>query len=297
MKSQTPILNWMSDTLESFSSQLCVSKSSMTASCYSVDVMKFLIYLSSKEVKRIKMLKPKHVQDYLGHCKYEGKSNASINRYYMSIRSYAKFLVKHKYVEHDFTTDIETPKNGFKAPRIPSEQEMINILNMPDVSTEDGVRDRAILELLYSSGLRSSELCDVKQLDTRNRCVTLKGKGDKVRTVPITREAEKWISIYLSHREHESEWLFLNRIGRKLTRQLVFNLVSRYTEKAGIKVSPHKLRHSCATHFLNKGADLRFIQELLGHASIMTTQRYTQMSSQSMNQKFDAFHPRESSGS
>jgi integrase/recombinase XerD len=265
----------------------------MTASCYSVDVRKFLVYLCEKNIKKIKSLKSLHVQDYLGKCKQEGKSNASIARYHMSIRSYAKFLLKNKLIESDFTAEVEKPRTRFKAPRIPTEQEISTIMRAPDTDCEDGVRDRAILELLYSSGLRASELCNVKKIDQANRCVTIEGKGDKVRTVPITREAQKWINIYLGFREYESDWLFLNGLGRKLSRQHVFNLVSRHTEKAGIKVSPHKLRHSCATHFLNKGADLRFIQELLGHSCIMTTQRYTQMSSQSMAQKFDAFNPRE----
>lgn len=296
MKNRTSILGWMSETLESFTSQLCISKSETTTSCYSVDVMKFLIYLSDRNVKRAKALRSMHVQDYLGKCKSEGKSNSSISRYYMSIRSYSRFLFKNKITDHDFTLDVEPPKYGFKAPRIPTEEEVVAILNAPDTDTEEGIRDRAILELLYSSGLRASELCNVKILDVGNRCITVDfGKGGKTRTVPISRESEKWIKLYVVNRRHDSHWLFLTRLGRQMSRQLIFNLVDRYSKKCGVpEVSPHTLRHSCATHLLNRGADLRFIQEMLGHSSIMSTQRYTHLSSQSMNQKFEMFHPRES---
>lgn len=295
MKLQIKISPWMNDTLDSFCAQLCLNKSEMTVSCYCVDVKKFLIYLSERNVKRAKTLKAAHIQDYLGKCKAEGKSNSSISRYYMSIRSYTKFLLKSKLIDFDFTLDVEKPKNSLSAPRIPTEQEVEAIMNAPDTDTVEGIRDKAILELLYSSGLRASELCDVKLLDIGRRCVTVRcGKRDKTRTVPLSREAEKWIKLYVVNREHDSNWLFLTRLGRQMSRQLVFNLVDRYSKSVGVpQVSPHTLRHSCATHLLNRGADLRFIQEMLGHSSIMSTQRYTHLSSYNMNQKFDLFHPRE----
>src|SRR5215207_8066224 len=149
MKSQTQILSWMQESLSSFVAQLSLSKSKTTVEAYQYDVRQFMGFLCECKVKRLSGLKSVHVVNYLGKCKEEGKSDSSINRYYMSIRSYCRFLRKSKLVEFDLTEDVTPPRNMQKAPRVPTVDEVQRILEQPNVETESGLRDRAILELLY----------------------------------------------------------------------------------------------------------------------------------------------------
>jgi site-specific recombinase XerD len=157
-----------------------------------------------------------------------------------------------------------------------------------------GVRDRAMLELLYSSGLRASELCNLDINDFKYDCVVVReGKRDKTRTIPITQEASSAIKNYLYIRGFEEGNLFLTENRKPVRRQLLFKIVCRYANKAGIKgVTTHTLRHACATHLLDEGADIRLIQEILGHSSLTSTQRYAHLSSNKMQQMFKQFHPR-----
>lgn len=295
MKGQESRLNWMTSTTNSFIAELSLSKSALTVRAYKADLEQFFGYLSGTGVKRISTLKPKHIVDYLGDRKRAGKSDASVNRYYMSIRAYCRYLRKSKAVAVDLTEDITAPKMIQKAPRIPSIQEVTRILSAPDLTTESGSRDKAILELLYSSGLRASELCDLQLEDFRSNCIVVRcGKRGKTRTVPITQEAEAAITGYIEqHRGRSGGHLFLTVMGKKLRRQLLGNIVMQYAHKADVdEVTPHTLRHACATHLLDAGADLRLIQEVLGHSSIASTQRYTHLSGSKMQEKFHAFHPR-----
>lgn len=293
MKGQSRVLSWMEESLNSFVAQLKLRKSKMTVDAYRYDVTKFLEFLTEKNIKRAKTIKPMHIEEYLGFCKDRGKSDASVARYYMSIRSYCKFLRKNKIIEADLTEDIEAPRNKLKAPRIPTYEEVDRILGQPDIQTEDGIRDRAMLELIYSSGLRVSEVCTLERKSKGAQCVTVKGKGEKTRTVPINSSAEKWINNYLAIREDDLEYLFVNNFNRQIKRLGILKMVVKYSKKARVEsVTPHTLRHACATHLLDKGASLRLIQEVLGHTSIATTQRYTHLSSASMSEKFNEFHPR-----
>lgn len=294
MSTQSTILNWMLESLDCFSSQLRISKSESTVQGYKYDISKFFEFLLEKNIRRMKTIKPSHIEAYLGYCKSRGKSDATIARYYMSIRSYCKFLRKNKLIDADLTEDIETPKNSIKAPRIPKEQEILAMLDMPDTTTEDGIRDRAVLELLYSSGLRATELCNLRMMDLENGCVTIAcGKRDKTRTVPITKSSQAWLEAWIEHRGPRKGWLFLTSLRRQMTRQGLFKIVSRYAREAQIDgVTPHTLRHACATHLLDKGADLRLIQEVLGHSSIASTQRYTHLSGEKMKERFNAIQNR-----
>lgn len=295
MKTQTQILNWMRETLNSFISQLALSKSLPTVNAYHYDVGNFLHYLASKNVKRMSSIKATHIIDYLGDCKQRGKSDASINRYYMAIRSYCRFLRRSKIVQFDLTEDITPPRNNLKAPYVPTMQEINKILEVPNKATESGTRDIAILELLYSSGLRASELCDLHLEDFKEKCVLVKcGKRSKTRTVPLTQEATLSINAYIEqYRGKKAGYLFQTVKGKQLRRQLLCALVVAYAGKAGLEgVTTHTLRHACATHLLDQGADLRLIQEVLGHSSIASTQRYTHLSSNKMQEMFQQFHPR-----
>lgn len=297
MKSQPSILTWARESLESFSAELSLSRNRNTVDAYIYDVGKFLEYVNSKNVKRLSTLKPVHIVNYLGYCKEQGKSDASINRYYMAIRAYSRYLRRSKAIPVDLTEDISAPRNQLKAPRVPTVEEVERILRMPDCQTESGTRDRAILELLYSSGLRASELCALKLEDFKEDCVVVKcGKRGKTRTVPVTQEAARRIHYYLEvYRGKERGYLFQTKMRKQIRRQLLCAMVVEYASKANVEeVTTHTLRHACATHLLNEGADLRLIQEVLGHSSIASTQRYTHLSSQKMQQMFKQFHPRKS---
>lgn len=296
MKDQGKLLNWMKETLEEFVSQLSLSKSSTTVEAYKYDVSKFLDFLCELKIKRLSAVKPMHIVNYLGKCKREGKSDASINRYYMAIRAYCRHLRRHKYIDGDLTIDLTPPKMTLKAPHIPTVEEMERLIYCPKDSTESGSRDKAMLMLLYSSGLRASELCDIKLEDFKSDgAITVKcGKRGKTRTIPITQEATEAINLYIErYRGKERGYLFVTKMGKQIRRQLLCALVTYYADKAGLEeVTPHTLRHACATHLLDEGADLRLIQEVLGHTSIASTQRYTHLSSNKMKEMFKAFHPR-----
>lgn len=295
MKNHHNLSSWMSDSLESFIAQLSLSKSTTTVDAYRYDIAKFMEFLSEHNIKRPTSIKPKHIVDYLGHCKKNGKSDASINRYYMAIRSYCRHLRRSKTLTFDLTEDITPPKNSAKAPRVPTVEEVALIMQQPNVETESGLRDRAILELLYSSGLRATELCSLELHHVGPTKVMVScGKRSKTRTVPITEEAFAWIDRYVcKYRGNDKGYLFQTMMGKQIRRQLLCTIVSEYAQKAGIEgVTTHTLRHACATHLLDSGADLRLIQEVLGHSSISSTQRYTHLSSSKMQQMFSQYHPR-----
>lgn len=292
---QLEILNWMKESLNNFANELSLSKSTPTVEAYWYDVAKFLEYLHEKQVKRMKAMNAGHIVGYLGMCKKQGKCDSSINRYYMSIRSYCRYLRRNKLIAEDLTQDIVPPKNNQKAPRIPTVEEVNKILSQPNIETESGMRDKAILELLYSSGLRASELCDLQAEDIGHNSVRVTcGKRSKTRTVPITENAADCILEYRQRfRGMHSGYFFVTLQGKQIRRQLLCSIVGDYAQKAGVEgITTHTLRHACATHLLDQGADLRMIQEVLGHSSIASTQRYTHLSSNKIQSMFQQFHPR-----
>lgn len=296
MKQVKTTLSSMDESLVSFIAQLSLSKSQQTVAGYKYDISRFIEYLQDHtNIKRPAAIKSKHIIDYLGHCKLNGKSDASINRYYMALKSYCKYLRINKVLVSDIMENITAPKNNIKAPRIPTVEEICKILEQPDTNTETGLRDRAILELLYSSGLRASELCSLQLHHIGPRKVMVScGKRSKTRTVPVTAEAFAWVDRYITGvRGNERGALFLTIMDKPLRRQLLCAIVVGYAEKAGMQqVTTHTLRHACATHLLDSGADLRLIQEVLGHSTIASTQRYTHLSSSKMEEMFTHFHPR-----
>lgn len=296
MKKVSQASNWVLNTFDSFSAELSLSKSEKTVEAYEHDVGRFLEYVrGERDIKRLSSLRPVHVVDYLGKCKRDGKSDSSINRYYMAIRSYCRFLRRGQFIDVDLTQDITPPRSHQKAPRVPTQEEVNRILQEPNITTESGLRDRAILELLYSSGLRASELCALQLHHVTEAGVMVScGKRGKTRTIPVTDTAFMWISQYIAeYRGNETGTLFQTRAGKTIRRQLLCALVGYYAKQAGVEgVTTHTMRHACATHLLDEGADLRLIQEVLGHSSIASTQRYTHLSSRKMEQMFKQFHPR-----
>ena len=286
----------MVQLLESYTGQISLSKSRQTVEAYTADVKRFLEYAQDKGVKRLGSLKGQIIISYLGHQKSLGKSDSSLNRYFMSIRSFCRFLRKIKATVEDISIDVTAPMFRPKAPYVPTVKEVEKMLNLPDLTGELGRRDRAILELLYSSGLRASELCDLNVTDYSPYQISVRqGKRGKTRTVPVTETACQAIDVYLQNDRgvRAGGPLFLTMMGKRLTRQLLCKKVGWYGRQAEIgDITPHTLRHACATHLLDEGADLRLIQEVLGHSSIASTQRYTHLSSNKMQEMFKHFHPR-----
>jgi integrase/recombinase XerD len=299
MSRQTKVSNSIEDCVNSYIGEISLNKSELTVMCYSGDVRAFVEYLNERGIRRLGSVKSSHIVEYLGGKKREGKSDATVNRTYMSIRSFFRYLRKSKVISEDATQDVPVPKIHLNPPRIPNKEDVEKILMQPNVETESGLRDRAMLELLYSSGLRASELCDLELQDCQGHSVMVKcGKRSKTRTVPITSSAHYWIGEYLQkHRGKEPGHLFLTLGWYPIRRQLLCSIVMGYAKKAGVsEVTTHTMRHACATHLLDEGADLRLIQEVLGHSSIASTQRYTHLSSKKVEEMFNKFHPRKDNG-
>lgn len=266
-----------------------------TLEAYRHDIESFLEFLKPTAIQNWKELQQQHVLDFLAYKKKSDYASASISRALIAIKIFFRFLKREGVVTENVTLLLSTPKIWQLIPDILSLEEMETLLQQPDPSGEKGARDRAILEVLYASGLRVSELCGLKIRDVDDDYVRIKGKGGKERIVPIGKKAIEAVDRYLHFRNGETnEALFVGRGSRPLDRVTVWRLVKTYASQAGVtkNIFPHTFRHSFATHLLDNGADLRIIQELLGHASITSTDRYTHVSCSHLQEAFKAFHPR-----
>lgn len=255
---------------------------------------------SDKQAKDIVLDDLSEFLKYLGSL---GTSEYTQARMVSGVKAFYRFLLEEDIVVDDPTLLLEAPKIGRKLPDTLSFAEIEQILSGIDLSTPEGFRNRAIIEVLYSSGLRVSELTNLKLSNIYEDLGFLKviGKGNKERLIPIGREALKYamtykneIRVHLTVKSGSENILFLNRRGAQLTRAMIFTIVRRATEVAGIKkkVSPHTFRHSFATHLIEGGADLRAVQDMLGHESIMTTEIYTHLDRDFLKQTLTEFHPR-----
>lgn len=225
----------------------------------------------------------------------------SQSRILSGIRSYYRFLLYHDYIDQDPSELIEMPRKEQHLPEVLTVDEINRMIAAIDLSVPEGTRNRAIIEMLYGSGLRVSELVSLRlsRMYRQEGYMIIEGKGSKQRLVPISPEAEKWFAYWMEDRSHLDvkpeavDIAFLNRWGRPLTRVMIFTIVKRLVELAGIHktVSPHTLRHSFATHMLQNGADLRIIQQLLGHENITTTEIYTHVDVSDLRQAILQFHP------
>lgn len=284
------------EAIEEFFQELSLTGSQLTAEAYVHDVQKFVDYLHERGIKKVSALGERALIAYLDYAKRVHRYAASsINRKFMAIRAFSKFLYRRKYIKEEFTRDLKAPTFQQSIVNVPSEEDVKKILDLPDVEEERGVRDRALLELLYSSGLRATEICMLKRNDvTKNSVTIFWGKGRKTRTVPLTKSAIFWVEKYVQEYRGDGDGnLFLTLQGKTLNRNELTKMVTKYGELAGVKISAHSMRHAFATHMLERGADIRAIQELLGHKNISTTQRYTHLSSKSLNDSFNKFHPME----
>lgn len=254
----------------------------------------------------IEQVEKKHVRAYLAKLNQVQMSRRTVLRRLSSLRTFFKYLVREKILQSSPLEEIEGPKLEKKIPAPLAYEQVVHLFSQPDTATFLGFRDRCILELFYSSGLRISELVGLNRtdFDAAQKSLRVRGKGKKERLVPITQNAATWLSHYLSHpeRQHDGEMhkaqvdshaIFLNRWGKRLTVRSVDRTFKHYLVQSGLaaKVTPHTIRHTIATHWLEKGMDLKTIQMLLGHSSLATTTIYTQVSNTLKKQVYDQAHP------
>lgn len=266
---------------------------------YQRDTLTFAAFLESVGIHSFKDVKQEDIVDFLASLSAKNYATSSITRSLIAIKVLFRFLKREREIENNVTLYLQSPKLWQVIPEALTLEEVEALLDQPNENTEVGVRDRAILELLYACGLRVSELCRIEIYDVDEATVRVFGKGRKERIVPLGTKASDAIDRYLSgyRDQYDSEivkQLFLNNRGKPMDRISIWKLIKQYGKQAGIKknLSPHTMRHSFATHLLDNGAELRVIQEMLGHASISSTDRYTHVSRSHLQNAFDQFHPR-----
>jgi len=272
-----------------------------TLNAYENDLIRFQQYLE-KENKNLKELNGDDIVNFLAQLHRNGLTTRSIARYLSSLKMFFRFLLQEGIIESEPTLNIDSPKIWRLLPEVLSVEEVELLLNQPQKDTIYGLRDSALLELLYASGFRVSELVNLKieQINFEEGLLWCTGKGSKERIVPMGSAASVRLKEYIANSRPEllkgknSPYVFLNSRGQRLSRQWVWKMFKRYGKQAGLKKSlkPHILRHCFATHLLANGADLRSVQMLLGHSDISTTQIYTQVSQERMRSLYRKYHPR-----
>ena len=294
----------MEDYVDSYYSYLAVIKglSKNTLESYIRDCKKFILYLKKDNVFELSKIKHSHILDFLTELKYKKSKPRTIARYIVSIKQFFKYLLIEKIITEDPTINIRTPKLSVSLPDILSLQEIEELLESPDDSTNIGQRDSTMLEVLYGTGIRVSELINL-QLNGLNfdlGYIMVMGKGSKERIVPLGSIALRKVKSYIEYgrnallKDKISDYLFLNRNGKRMTRQGFWKNLRQYVIKSGINktVTPHTIRHTFATHLLERGADLRTIQILLGHSDISSTQIYTHIDVKRLKDIHAKHHPR-----
>ena len=285
--------------LESFFNYLFVEKglSHNTVIAYETDIIAFLFW--SKKYKNLKYidLKETQVNEYITHLFKSGLKSSSVNRKISSLKALYIYLTKKNKIDISPITQIVTPKQEKYLPTSMSEDEVEKLLNSPDTSKRIEKRDKAMIEMLYATGMRISELTNLKviDIDTQRSVVKVLGKGSKERLIPFGESALESLSHYLSDRgESNSKEVFLSNRGTKLNRVSFWKRIKIYLSRENLKesISPHTLRHAFATHLLNRGADLRSVQLLLGHSDLSTTQIYTHIAKQRLGEVLKKHHPR-----
>jgi len=287
-------------------SQVEKGLSENTIAAYARDLAKFAAF-AEKGGLPLESLNRNHLVDFLESLYRQNLDSRTVARALASLRNLFRFALTEEVISIDPTLNLESPKYRKSLPSFLRVDEVDRLLAQPDEKTAHGVRDRALIELLYSTGLRVSELTGlrVSDLDARMGCLRCVGKGDKERLVPVGRQALAAVQRYLDESRPDlsrrrrgnaqaEAFLFLNRFGGKISRITVWRILCQYGRRAGIRthLSPHKLRHSFATHLLERGADLRSVQMMLGHADISTTQIYTHVLEERLKQVYKAHHPR-----
>lgn len=281
-----------------------LAKSENTVESYMLDLDKFVAFLKHQDINELSSIDYQTIRLYLSELSNQAYAVSSTNRMVSTLRNFFIFLVKEGYIQDNPMTLIESAKNRKKLPQSLSFKQVEAILEAPDTQTNNGIRDRAILELMYATGLRVSELTDltISNIHLDLGFIQAIGKGNKERLIPLGEEAVFWLKkyldevyfIYKAKSKTSPTALFLTQRGNQFTRQGIWKNLKKYVQLSGINkdISPHTLRHSFATHLLENGADLRMVQELLGHSDISTTQIYTHISKQRLQKVYRDTFPR-----
>ena len=286
-----------------FLNSLIIEKglSKNTIQSYESDIYQLYQWNLSTNKKRITELKKIDTSQYVSYLFNQNLKSSSVNRKISSLKTFFNFLLKKKLISANPFADQIMPKKPISLPKSISEDDVVKLLDAPKVDSLIGLRDRAMLELLYASGVRISELVNIKfsDLDLDRNIIKVFGKGSKERLVPFGEDAAQWISAYIDERKKNKDlasikYIFLNNRGTKISRHAFWHRLKEYCLEIGLKqdISPHTLRHAFATHLLNRGADLRAVQVLLGHSDLSTTQIYTHIAKQRLSELVKKHHPR-----
>lgn len=273
-----------------------LAKNSLDA--YSTDLAKLRAW-TEKNGFAIEALTRQDLREWLIDLGRTSLSDNSRRRIISALRGFYKFLVIDGHIKASPADDLDVPQKGSYLPRFLTQDEIEHLFSVPDVSAEIGLRDRAILELMYACGLRATEVASLKMsdIDLEAGIVTTTGKGSKTRRVPVGTSAVEWVKSYLAIRRNKDDIevseLFVTPSGRPITRKTVYAMIKAHARAAGLEdVSPHTFRHSFATHLVQNRADIRSVQQMLGHADISTTQIYTHMTDAHLRESYNRFHPR-----
>lgn len=297
--------------LEGFIDHLRVERSAsrLTLVSYRTDLEQFFSFVAVKNQMpvsevTVEAITHRSVRDYLANMQHNGLRRSTMARKLAALRSFVRYLCRENIIKSNPIAAVATPKQEKKLPGFLYPAEVEELMNAPDITKTLGIRDRAVLELLYATGLRVSELVglNVPDVDLRQNLVKARGKGNRERIVPLGSKAHEMLQIYLDKSrnilEHkkvrDNGALFLNRFGSRLTTRSIRNIINKYIDEVATntRVSPHTLRHTFATHLLNNGADLRSVQELLGHVKLSTTQIYTHLTKEDIKKIHNRTFPR-----
>lgn len=294
----------MDDWIEQFLNYISVERglSVNTISSYKRDLKIFQRHLEAKKISFWKAVSRAEINSFLLKRREEGINPASVARELVAIKMFFRFLCQEGLLKEDPTSVLEAPRLWKRLPETLSVEEVERILKRPKTDNPIGFRDRTCLEMLYATGMRVSEAAGLKVNDVNLDVgfVRCRGKGDKERIIPVGKIAIKYLNNYLSSirpalaKKNIEPYLFLSHLGKRISRQSIWKMLKKYARQTGIKkeIGPHTLRHSFATHLLERGADLRVVQEMLGHANISTTQIYTHVNKERLKAIHRMFHPR-----
>jgi len=294
----------MKEFIDEFMNYLSVERglAKNTLLAYRRDLDKYIDYLSQKSIKTAAQVNREHVSGFMYDLKKHDMSPTTICRNLAAVKMFHRFLVRENLAKEDPTTLVDTPKLWMRIPSVLTQAEVESMILAASGKKIQQVRDKAILEIFYASGLRVSELSDLKTASINYEVgfVRAVGKGSKERIIPLGMKAREAVQKYLLHsrprllKNQTNDVLFLSRLGKKISRQSIWSVIKYYARKANIKktIKPHTLRHTFATHLLEHGADLRSVQEMLGHSDISTTQIYTHVDKERLKSVHKQFHPR-----
>lgn len=270
-----------------------------TAECYIQDIMQFDMFFSDR-VESIEEINQSSIMDFIQQLADNGLKPATMSRKLSALRNMYRFLMEENIVKKDPTENMDMPKQGRKLPDVLSREQVKALIESADCSNQLSVRDRAVLEIMYACGMRVSEICTLQlsDIDAQERFVKVRGKRMKERLIPISSKALESLQTYVKEarpvlNKKNLSNVFLTKNGSKLSRMTVWNIIRKYAVLSGIEnAHPHVLRHSFATHLLEGGADLRSVQEMLGHSSIVTTEIYTHLNKNYLRDIYNSYHPR-----